>query len=153
MECRTEDSSDIQTPGHCRSADTACSFRLLYMWPDATLKDDSNTGHKVSWASWQWWQVTPSLLMDEERGKFLSVWSTCLQSQVWLSEWLGLWRADNLLIPVWVTAWLPEANQRRGELCLISGHHYKCYRHKMWSGEALPQPHVTGSSKTQNGKH
>ena len=41
MECRTEDSSDIQTPGHCRSADTACSIRLQYMWPDATLKDDS----------------------------------------------------------------------------------------------------------------
>lgn len=105
------------------------------------------TWHKVSWASWQWWQVTPSLLMDEERGKFLSVWSTCLQSQVWLSEWLGLWRADNLLIPVWVTAWLPEANQRRGELCLISGHHYKCYCHKMWSGELCHNPTSLGAVK------
>ena len=110
----------------CRhSLSVLTAVYVILIWRNATQE----TWHWVS--CFVTMMASDAILIDGWRTR--KVPECGRQSQVWRSEWLGLWRADNLLIPVWVPAWLPEPNQRRGELCLISGHHYKCYCHKMWS--------------------
>ena len=146
MECRTEDSSDINTRGHC-------SFRfgsVISDHPDdAALEDVSrlrtqSVGHRDNDGQWchpQWCMMErKDPVCDHQYLKCDSVNDS------------DKWRADNLLIPVW--AW----SGCLGYLSLITGWYHQAIitsvtltRCDLESSATTPRPRET--RKTQNGKH
>ena len=119
------------------------------VWSDATLKDDSRNMTQ-SVMGFVTMMASDAILIDGWRTRKVP---ECGQLVANLEcDSVNDSDCDEQIIDWFRSECLPGylsliRGRGAGELGLISGHHHKCYRHKMWSGELCHNPTLLGAVK------